>query len=362
LKQRIAMRPINHKMLVLAREARGLSQADLALKLKNISQANYSRMEKGLITILEEQIEVIAGALDFPVSFFYRSEPLVTQTEFYYRKKASLLKKEQYALEANFSLIRLWFNDMLKEIDIPDFSLPEMEVEHNNTPEVIAQKTRMLLSVQRGPIGALINLLEKHGVIVYYLNNISGKFDGTTIITESGTRVIVVNAEMPNYRKRFTIAHELAHLICHIPFSTTVIESIRDVENEANRFAAEFLMPSNECEVDLFKLVYSKLPDIKNYWNVSKSAIIRRAYDLGCITKDKYTHLMIELSRYGERKVEKYDVPLDEPKLLNKILKSYYNDLDYSQEELMRYLTISADDFERFIFRKDNIRKLQISV
>jgi len=40
---------LNFRMLTLAREARGFTQGELVEKIPNLSQGNYSRMEKGLI-------------------------------------------------------------------------------------------------------------------------------------------------------------------------------------------------------------------------------------------------------------------------------------------------------------------------
>lgn len=350
-------------MLVLAREARGLTQSELVANLSSLSQATYSRLEKGIIQINDEQLNEIANELDFPTVFFTKKPAVVTQTEYFYRKKASLQKKEQYKLEANFSLLRLWLNEMLSDVDIPAYKIPEIEVEYKNTPEVIAGITRRYLGIQKGPISTLINTLEKHGLLVYLLYNVPDKFDGTTIITEGGTKALIINGSMPNYRIRFTIAHELAHIVCHIPFTNNdPFHIVRDIENEANRFASEFLMPGEECKDDLFKLSYGKLTDLKNYWNVSKSAIIRRAFDLGCISKDRYTHLMIELSRYGERKAERHDVALDEPKIFKKIVQSYYDDLGYTPDELMRSLSIGKEDFNTYILNRRNIVKLRVAV
>lgn len=353
-------KPINPKMLILAREARGYSQAELADKM-SISQANYSRMEKGLIAASEVQIEEIADALDFPVEFFIRKEPSANYAELYYRKKATMPKKELYCLEAKFDLIRYWFNHILDEVDIPDCSLPEIEIEYSNTPSQVAQRIRVALGIPTGPIGALIHALEKKGIIVYFLKDAPEKFDGTTVITDSGAKVLVVNANMPNYRKRFTIAHELCHIVSHIPFVISDNDPYRNVEFEANEFAAEFLMPGNEIGNDLYRLTYSKLTDLKNYWNVAKSAIIKRASDLSCITKDKYTHLMIEMSRYGERRSERKDVPLDEPKMLSKMLETYMTGGEYSQQEFRKILAISQNDYNRYL-AKDNIRRLAIAI
>jgi Zn-dependent peptidase ImmA (M78 family) len=67
------------------------------------------------------------------------------------------------------------------------------------------------------------------------------KFDGVSFITEKGFAVIVINKNFPNDRKRFTLAHELVHLLLHNE-SNSPISTFRDKEKEANDFATEFLM------------------------------------------------------------------------------------------------------------------------
>jgi Zn-dependent peptidase ImmA (M78 family) len=81
--------------------------------------------------------------------------------------------------------------------------------------------------------------------------------------TAGSPPVIGVNANHPPSRKRFTIAHELAHLLLHIKSGVHVdyaIVKMRDSrasegtdeeEMEANRFAAEVLMPRGFLEADL---------------------------------------------------------------------------------------------------------------
>lgn len=67
-------------------------------------------------------------------------------------------------------------------------------------------------------------------------------------------RRILVNANEPDTRQRFTIAHELGHWICQCLEGTTepvycraeqVDESAKALEREANVFAAELLMPED---------------------------------------------------------------------------------------------------------------------
>jgi hypothetical protein len=71
------------------------------------------------------------------------------------------------------------------------------------------------------------------------------KFAGTVDSSPDGAATITVKAGDPEYRKRFTIAHELGHLMCHGPgefFRDTNFAGDRR-ETEANAFAADLLLP-----------------------------------------------------------------------------------------------------------------------
>jgi Zn-dependent peptidase ImmA (M78 family) len=197
-------------------------------------------------------------------------------------------------------------------------------------------------------------------VLIYFLKEAPDKFDGTTVITFSGQRIIVINSDLPNYRKRFTIAHELAHLIMHLPYVDS-IDGYRNTENEADRFASEFLMPEMEIRRDLIRFKWSLLSDLKQFWRVSKAALIRRAYDLNFIDNSKYTSMMIELSRSGERRKERTDVSLDAPSLLKQIIRIYLEDLAYSHSDLYKIMMISSSDFNYYITGVDKSKnKLKV--
>jgi len=352
---------LNFRMLTLAREARGYTQDELVEKIPNLSQGNYSRMEKGMLAIPDETLYKLASVLEFPVSFFYKKGTLANNVEYFYRKRVSTPKKELNKLEANFNLIRLWFEDLLNEVDISEFKFPELKVEGNNTVDNIARKVRAAIDIPAGPIVHLIGLLEKNGIIVHFLQDAPEKFDGTTILCRSGQKVIVVNATIPNDRKRFTIAHELGHCIMHIPFSSD-LDPYTDIETEANQFASEFLMPAFQIKNDLVALKYKDLADLKNYWRVSKVALIKRAHTLGLIDKKRYTTFMVEISRAGERRTENMDVELDEPRILNLIQKALIEQVDYTRETLADMLGMSVVDYTGFFHNGKQKTKLRISL
>jgi Zn-dependent peptidase ImmA (M78 family) len=64
------------------------------------------------------------------------------------------------------------------------------------------------------------------------------KFDGITLVTDKGQPILFVNDSLPNDRKIFSIAHELGHLIMHIPISP--LPDGIDEEKETNEFSGEF--------------------------------------------------------------------------------------------------------------------------
>ena len=61
---------INGKMIVLAREIRGMTQQYLASRL-SISLYALSRVERGVLeAVSDQQVLTIASVLEFPVEFF----------------------------------------------------------------------------------------------------------------------------------------------------------------------------------------------------------------------------------------------------------------------------------------------------
>jgi len=348
------MEAVNPKMLVITREARGLTQNQLVEKIPNLNQGNYSKMEKGFLPVPKETLINIAKVLDFQVSFYYKKEVNTPISSFYYRKRVSIGKKDLSVLEAKLDIIRMMVDELLDSVDIPEFKLPQYEVTDNLSPSAIAMKTREFLKLPRGPITNLVEILEAAGIIIYFFKIDSLKFDGITLITDNGQPIIFINEALSNDRKNFTIAHELSHLISHIPFAPLPVG--RNEETEANEFAGEFLMPYLDCRNDLMNLKYSQLGVLKSYWKVSKAAIAYRAKSINGITSDRYTYLNIELSKNGEKKKETGFIGISEPKLIPLIIDVHENQLGYSLSEMLHLLGINQDDyFEYFNKSKHKI-------
>ncbi len=348
----------NYRMITLARVARGYTQTDLAKAIPKLSQGNLCKIEKDALGVTDDMIGKIAEFLDFPVSFFYQQYTFPPFSQIYYRKLESVTSgnKKMAELRANFNIIMTCIDNMLDELAVPAFSIPQYDLDEGISIKDVAKRTRLKLGVPDGSIDDLAHFVEKSGVLIIEIDTDFEKFDAMTGKTQNGVVVVFLNGRMPKDRQRFTLAHELGHIIMHIPFID--IDPRRDVEKEANRFASEFLMPFSEFRSDALYLNYYKLDTLKSYWKVSKQAIIYKAKQDGIIDENKYKSLMVQLSMNGERKVERTPIQSPPPKLLKKMIDAFYNEMDFTKEDVVNITKIKLDTFPLMLFRRDKMFKL----
>ncbi|OCB77972.1 helix-turn-helix domain-containing protein [Flavobacterium crassostreae] len=337
----------NYRQLIFAREYRGLTQSELAKNIVGLSQSNLSKYEKGFGLLSDEMVLKIIDFLGFPESWLDHNISNLPENA-HYRKRTTITKKIKTEIEYSIRLIGYLVDQMSNSIEWPEVRLVPLDIEEGYTPEIIAKNTRKLLRIlPNEPVKSIFTLLENFGIIVIEFE-ITEKFDGVSFITDKGNPVIILNKSFTNDRKRFTLAHELGHLMMHdfpIPYHRN-IEKIK--ENEANRFASEFLMPAEFIKNSLFNLKLSSLGQLKSYWLTSMASIIRRAKDLSCISESHFTYLTIELSRDGKKKNEDGFVFIDEPSLFIEAYKLHKNELDYSDLELSNAFNIPVDVIQRF--------------
>ena len=146
--------------------------------------------------------------------------------------------------------------------------------------------------------------------------------------------IIILNNEQPSDRARFTLGHELAHIVMHrFPNS--------NMEKQADSFASAFLMPPDDMltafsgHIDL-----ARLASLKPEWKVSMQALLYRATDLGLIEKTKASYLWKQLNRFRMKFQEpaELDFPMEQPKIVSRMIKLHFNTLGYSMPELAQAL------------------------
>src|SRR5437763_13814855 len=79
---------VNPNMVILAREARGLSQKELA-DSPSVTQGRISKIEMGLLPVPDDLLEALSRVLDYPTRFFFQQGSLVGvgMTEIFHRKR-----------------------------------------------------------------------------------------------------------------------------------------------------------------------------------------------------------------------------------------------------------------------------------
>ena len=202
-----------------------------------------------------------------------------------------------------------------------------------------------------------------YGVVFLELDGMD-KFDGLTMFTQKQIPVIWLNKNMPNDRKRYSLSHELGHLVMHLR-SEDFDKAEETKEQEANEFASEFLMPESQCKLDLFGLKYKDLGLRKQYWKVSKAALIHRAQELNCIPAQTAQYLYIQLGRSGERKNESVNVSIDEPQILKKMTDLHVTELKYTMEELSDIVGLGVQEIKSSLMGENktiSLRPAKISL
>lgn len=334
---------VNPDLILVARESLGVTQSELANKLA-IDQGNLSKMENSLLSFSDEIIEKIAKELGHPIAFFYEQRiPYPPNNIHYFRKAKSLQVKDFAMIRANVVKDRLRIEKLLDSVEFhteyPTFTLDEYE-----STETIANSLRQLWRIPNGVIKNVTALLESKGIIIIPTDFGTRLISDITTNTEKGIYVIFLNGAMPPDRKRFTLCHVLGHIVMH-NFSDG-----KTIEQEADRFAGEFLMPSNDIKNQLTYLSLGKLADLKRIWKVSMQAILMRASHLGTITQRQSNNLWKQLSKRGYKLKEPVDIGIENegPTLLNEIIHLHKNELNYSDADLIEFLYLLDSDYSKY--------------
>ena len=276
--------------LKLARRRSGLSLRELSSAMGGIVSAQaigkYERAE-----MMPSSTVAIALADALEVSLSYLLSPTTETLESVeFRKLASTRAKERAAVEGKVldNVDRYLQVEQILGLDMPGEDGPDRPLFRIGAVEDVeeaATSVRTDWNLGSGPIPDMTELLEERGIKVFKLN-LPGSVDGLSCrVRRSGgddVPVVVCSMGKSLERQRFTIAHELGHLVLDIPASVPE-------EKACHRFAGAFLVPGDE----LFREVgrrrvnfgFDELIEIKHIFGISAAALVMRMRDLGIITQ-----------------------------------------------------------------------------
>jgi len=321
--------PYNPAMVTVARESRGMTMGELAAKA-GVTPSLISKIEQGNREMSEERAKSIASALNYPTEILSWREPVYGfgSSSFYHRKQQSLSQKALKQIQAFVNLHRIRTKRLSSALDLDfAFTIPSLLVEDYGSPEEIARAVRAAWRMPLGPVQSLTEWIESAGGFVIQREFASAKINAISVWPPGESPFFVLNTLLPACNLRFSLAHELGHLVMHgVPEPGQ--------EEEADRFAAEFLMPAVEIKSQLRGMNLTLAARLKPLWRTSMGALIRRARDLGVITDRQHTSLRVQLSRNGWTKDEPVQIPHETPKLIPEIIHVHHVEHGYSASDL----------------------------
>jgi Zn-dependent peptidase ImmA (M78 family)/transcriptional regulator with XRE-family HTH domain len=337
---------INPQLLILAREFRGLSQTKLSAQA-GVTQSALAQLELGNSSAIGEgKLSRVTQALGFPDDFFYSSEPRLGfgSSSYFYRKKITKASDKNY-VSGLVNLFRIHLTTMLNQVDIePSSPLMKIHVDEDTNPAQIARRLRSAWNIPDGPIQNLTHFIEKAGIVIIESPFGTSTIDGTSLSLNNLPHIIFINDSLPPDRFRFTLAHELGHIIMH-DFPHEMMEL------EADAFASELLIPEKEFRESIAassngKYTIAQLIKLKPYWKVAITAMMRKLLEIGRISSNEYKQMYITLAKNKLSRNEPQPFPKESPALFKQILEVCLGDYSNAEANAESLLNLYKDDFK----------------
>lgn len=306
-----------------------------------IEQPLLSRMENGISEIREEVLAKAERVYGLPRSFFFQTDPVYgapVSVHPMWRRKADVTARELDAVVAELNFRIMHLRRLFEGAELSHSNdLPRLDVEDYGGAAKVAGVLRAHWKLPRGPIKDLTLLVEKAGVLVVHSPLGGASISGVTFAVPGMPRLIVLNSDQPADRMRFTLAHELGHLVMH-RFPTPTMEE------EANQFASAFLLPPADLKPYLIgrRVDLSLLASLKPEWKMSMQSLLMAITDVAPLTPNQSQYLWKQISARGYRLREppELDFPREKPTVVESLLRVHRDGLGYSLDDLAKFLNV----------------------
>uniref|UniRef100_A0AAU2A1Y6 XRE family transcriptional regulator n=1 Tax=Streptomyces sp. NBC_00093 TaxID=2975649 RepID=A0AAU2A1Y6_9ACTN len=325
------------------RELLGLTGAALSA-MCGVSKSWISQVETGARDATEDGLRAVAEGTGTPMSFFYARPSAIPRDSLHFRKLASASRTVTKRVQAFYGESYRVSEDILQEARYPVPPLPYATAEELKPEDIeeLADTTREALRLAPDkPIPNLTRAMERTGIAVapIVLTDPAGEEQSATqnhfgLSYWGGIGENALITYFPGSqgdRDRFTLAHELGHLVLH-----TFRPHAEDPEAEANRFAGALLVPHDRATADITdRLSLTGYARLKATWGVSIQALIMRGHAVGNLSDSRKRSLYVQLTQRGWRKSEPVTVGQETPLLLGTLLtrqfgpKPYINAADH---------------------------------
>lgn len=282
------------ELLQQGRKKRGMTQADAA-KVIDAARTTIVAIEKGERRLKPNELIKLARAYGQAVSDFVRPSPVIEPFEVQFRVAYQRSEQEEARINPIIQRLEDLCRNYLELEKIMDAPLPRnhpQEYDVTNMPievaaESIAIAERQRLGLGDGPIPLLRDVLEQSvGLRIFYLG-MPSKYSGVYSYDEQLGGCVAINANHPEERRRWSLAHEYLHFLVHRrkPVIDYEEQYQRKPESErlADTFPDYFLMPTsgllkrfNDMYQAHGKFTPTNLFTLAHYYGVSITALINR--------------------------------------------------------------------------------------
>ena len=340
-----------------AREALGLSLRELEATIQGqVSAQAIGKYERGEMMPGSTVLLALAKALEVSPEYLL-SEREIQLTGVDFRKAPHAGVKEERAVESSVlaQVERyLELEELIPGVDQP-WNAPAdkaFTITCIEDVEQAADALRRRWKLGIDPIPSMAELLEDKGIKVIALDlpeNVSGSKAFVCRPGHEDVPVIVVNQKHNGERQRFTLAHELAHLV--LRFS-----GLGDAEQEkaADRFAGAFLMAKDMMMrllgMHRTSISIGELAELKQVFKVSIASLVVRCAQLGILAKAAYGRLWGQIKDMGwnsQSSAEPHHLPAETPQRMERLCLRAVAENAISEARAAELLNISVRELDR---------------
>lgn len=269
--------------LTQARLQRSMTKSDLAVEV-DVSPAAIGQYEAGINSPRGDVLDRLAKALGVRPDFFGAGRPLAridTINAHFRSLRSARVRDRQKALAMATLLWELTFA-LERYVKLPEVDLPAAS--SCGSPAKAAALLRSHWGLPDGPVKHLVATAESHGIVVAVRPR--GEIDAvdafSAVIVDRPIIVTTPRRTENVFRHRFSIAHEIGHLLLHADSD----EHGAMIEKEADEFAAAFLTPAASMDAMLpQRLDLAVLDRLGRTWGVSPQSLVRRMVERGRTTE-----------------------------------------------------------------------------
>jgi len=332
----------NPKRLTLARRRRRLTKILLAGAI-NVTPHTILRYESGDVLPPDDSIAKLSRALSFPIDFFFGPDiDELSDKTASFRSLSAMTAKERDAALAAGSLAYLFSDWVEQRFYLPKQDLINLGVEE---PEGAARSLRQKWLLGEQPIKNMVHLLEAKGVRVFSLSENTKTVDAFSV-WRGDRPYVFLNTEKTPEHSRYDAAHELGHLVLHKHGGPQG----RKAEEEADRFAASFLMPSSDVKAILPRVTtLNQIIQAKKRWSVSVAALNYRLHKLGIVSDWLYRTFCIQLTERGFREKEPYGIKREQSIAWRKVFTELWKE-KVTKKDVANELNLPFEEVNNLLF------------